>query len=440
MSNQNDVNVRKVSFGIVTSVVEDGVFLNDALNNTLVKYQYLDKQKRGYITYLCTGVIERLIEMDAVISAYSSTKINKLNPNIKNILRMAIFEIKYMDSVPESATVNEYVKLSGKVAPTRLKGFVNGMLRTMIRDDFAKVHLKPYEEYSMPRWLYERLDLEFGNANAISEAFLDNRGLTIRTNLTKCTPDELRDILNKEGIKVTSIDLIDYAFSVKGIDYLEKLDSFKKGLFYVQDVSSMMVGVMSKVTANDTVIDVCAAPGGKSLHIAELMKLAAQGTVSDTKSDADMGKVMAYDISEDKVRLIRDNIRRSGLDNVTAKVGDALINNNDLNKKADIVIADLPCSGIGVIGKKPDIKIRIKNEDIDNLAKLQFEILQNVKEYVKPGGKMLYSTCTVSKSENELNTRRFLEANPGFTLKEEKQYMPTATQDGFYIAVLKREA
>ena len=440
MGNNTNINVRRVAFDIVLSVTEDGQFLNEALSDTLQKYQYIEKNRRSFISYLSKGVIERYIEMDAVISAYSSTKINKLNSNIRNTLRMAIYELRYMDSVPESATCNEYVKLTGKVAPSRLKGFVNGILRNMIRDNFSKVSLEPYEKYSLPKWLYDMLNEEYGNADEMAEAFLNSRGLTIRTNLTKCTPKELADILDKEGIKAEPIPAIDYAFSIKGIDYLEGLESFKKGLFYVQDVSSMMVGIKSEVKAGDTVIDVCAAPGGKSIHIAELMTAASGNSASESNEvTPTTGRVLSYDISSKKVALITENVKRTGLDNITAEVGDATVYNDKLCETADIVIADVPCSGIGVIGKKPDIKIRINIDDIDNLADLQYKIIQNVKKYVKAGGTLIYSTCTVSKKENELNVAKFLKDNNNFKLIEEKQYFPTNIQDGFYIAVLKKE-
>ena len=430
--NKNDINVRRASYNIVTAVMNDGQFLNDALNDYLNKYQHIDKNRRSFISHLTRGVIERCIELDAIISAYSSTKFNKLNPNIINILRLAIYEIKYMDFVPESATVNEYVKLASKVAPVRLKGFVNAILRSMIRDNFKKVSLKPNEEVSLPKWLYDRLESEYGDATAIGQAFLSKRSLIIRTNLTKCTPSKLQEILKSEGVTATPVESIDYAFAIEGVDYLNNLDSFKQGLFYVQDISSMMVGVKSNVKATDTVIDVCAAPGGKSLHIAELMTLDSE--------DNSIGCVMSYDISEDKVNLIRDNIKRTGLSNITAEVQDATKLNAHLTEIADIVIADLPCSGIGVIGGKPDIKLRITADDIESLSRLQLSILGNVKRYAKVGGKIIYSTCTVSKQENEDNIIRFLKDNHNYTLIQQTQYIPDGMQDGFYIAILNKEA
>ena len=442
-----NVNVRRVCLDALVLVMEDKKFLNEVLGDTLSKYQYLEKNKRSYISRMLRGTVERYIELDACISAYSSTKINKLNLYIRNILRLAIYELKYMDSIPDSATCNEYVKLAKKKAPSRLSGFVNGILRSMLRSDFDKVHLQENEVYSMPKWLYDKFEEEYGNAKGICKAFLDDNQLTIRANLAKCEPNELRNELDSQGIKANPLSAddildsngnketanLDFAFAIENVDYLEGVKAFKEGLFYVQDISSMMVGAKANVNPGDTIIDVCAAPGGKSLHMAELLKYQEKDSDNSKK-----GHVYSYDVSENKVALIRENIARSGLDNISAAIGDARVSNPDLIDKADIVIADLPCSGLGVIGKKPDIKSRVNKENIESLAALQQEILDVCKNYVKPGGTLMYSTCTISMAENAGNVRKFLDVNTGFQLEEERQYMPSKLQDGFYIARLHR--
>ena len=442
-----NVNVRRVCLEALVLVMEDKKFLNEVLRDTLLKYQYLEKNKRSYISRMLRGTVERYIELDACISSYSSAKINKLNPYIRNILRLAVYEIRYMDSIPESATCNEYVKLAKKKAPARLSGFVNGILRSMIRSGFDKVHLTENEVYSMPKWLYDKFEEEYGNASYICRAFLDDNVLTIRTNLAKCEPDELRDKLESQGVKVMPVcasDIsdadgnkenvsLDIAFAIENVDYIESLTAFKEGLFYVQDISSMMVGLKADVKAGNIVVDVCAAPGGKSIHAAQLLTRCERDSYNGKK-----GHVYSYDISENKVALIRENITRSGLDNISAEVFDARVSNPNMISKADIVIADLPCSGLGVIGKKPDIKSRVKIEDILELSELQLEILNVCKDYVKDGGTLMYSTCTVSKAENVDNVKRFLESNKEFRLVEERQYMPSKLQDGFYIAKLEK--
>lgn len=439
MSDHN-VNLRKVSLEIVVKVMEDRNFLNEVLGDTLNKYRYLEKGKRSYISRITRGVVERFIELDAYISAYSNTKPDKLNPNIRNILRLAIYELRYFDSIPESATVNEYVKLSGKCAPSRLKGFVNGVLRSMIRDDYKKANLTNSESLSMPKWLYDKFQEEYGCADEICKAFLEPNLITIRANLTKCTPSLLRDRLENEGVKVTQIPNIEYGFFLENVDYLEKLDSFKEGLFYVQDLSSMMVGVKSGIKAGDTVIDVCAAPGGKSLHMAELLDVYEKQEYSQIEPELiHRGHIYSYDISEDKVNLIKENIDRAGLSNITASVKDATVYDERLKDKADIVIADLPCSGLGIIGKKPDIKLRINILDIKSLASLQQDILNICKNYVKKKGVLIFSTCTISKLENQDNVRAFLDNNKNYKLIEEKQFMPCKEHDGFFISILQRE-
>ena len=442
-----NVNVRRVCLDSLVLVMEDKKFLNEVLSDTLSRYQYLEKNKRSYISRMLRGTVERCIELDACISAYSTTKINKLNPYIRNILRLAIYELRYMDSIPDSATCNEYVKLAKKKAPDRLSGFVNGILRSMIRSSFDKVHLRENEVYSMPKWIYDKFEEEYGDAKGICRAFLDDNKLTIRVNTAKCEPDILKAQLESQGIKVTSIGAgdildsegnresvsLDSAFAIDNVDYLEGLEPFREGLFYVQDISSMMVGLKADVKAGSIIVDVCAAPGGKSLHMAELLTRYEKDAASEGK-----GHVCSFDVSDSKVELIEENIARAGLDNVSVSVWDARVSNLKLIGKADIVIADLPCSGLGVIGKKPDIKSRVKIEDIDELSALQQEILNVCKDYVKPDGILMYSTCTISKAENTDNVRRFLDSNRDFVLEEERQYMPTKLHDGFYIARLHK--
>lgn len=412
--------------------MRDGEFLNDALNNTLKSYQHMDKKMRSFISYLTRGSVERFIELDAIISAYSSVKFNKLHPDIIIILRMAVYELRYMDSVPDSATCNEYVKLTSALVSKRLKGFVNAVLRNMIRDNYAKTKLSDNEKCCLPKWLYDKLESEYGNAYDIGQSLLDKRNITIRANLSKCSPKELVSALEEENVKIKAVPDIDYAFMIDDFDHLESLKAFKQGYFYVQDISSMMVGVKSNVAYNDTVIDVCAAPGGKSLHIADLMMMEAK------KHQQSVGRVLSYDISDAKVALIRDNIIRAGLNNITVDKRDALIYNKHLKECADIVIADVPCSGIGVINKKPDIRLRLKSSDIDNLVSIQYNILDNVNRYVKCGGKLIYSTCTISKPENIDNVNKFLDNHHDFSLISEEQYMPSDIIDGFFIAILKK--
>jgi 16S rRNA (cytosine967-C5)-methyltransferase len=308
-----------------------------------------------------------------------------------------------------------------------LKGFVNGVLRSIAREE-KKVSFSISEKYSMPEWIVEDFTERFGKEKTeeILAAFLNAHDTTIRTNTAVVSPEELRAHLEAEGVTVKPVKELPYAFQISDYDHLSSLKAFQDGEFYIQDLSSMMVAERAGVKANQEVLDVCAAPGGKSLHVAELLK----GT----------GSVRSRDLTEMKVDLIRENIERSNMKNMVAEVWDARELDEKLMDKEDIVIADLPCSGLGIIGKKPDIKYRITREDQESLQALQREILSTVHQYVKPGGTLVFSTCTICKLENEDNVEWFQEQFKDFTLESMEQILPGKDyMDGFFISVFKRK-
>lgn len=424
-------NLRALSLDVIIEVLEKDGFSNQVLNQVLQKYQYLEKNERSFITRLSLGTIENMILLDEIISSFSKTKIKKMKPVIRNILRMSVYQIYFMDSVPESAVVNEAVKLAKKRGMAGLSGFVNGLLRNVIREekplsDFQK---DLSTSYSCPKWLTDLWEEEYGAeiTKEILEGFEGKDVTTIRTNLTKISPSELKSALEKEGMKVMPTGL-EYAFYISGFDYLEKSESFQKGLFYVQDLSSMMVAESADIKGCEKVLDMCAAPGGKSLHVAE--KLALKG---------DEGSVDARDVSLEKTSRIEENKKRTGLSNLYVKVWDATVLDKDAIENYDVVICDLPCSGLGVISKKPEIKYRASLEEIEDLANLQKEILKNGVQYVKSGGRLLYSTCTVNKKENDEVTNWISETYPDFVLQSEEQIFPKKDGwDGFYIAVFEK--
>ena len=353
-----------------------------------------------------------------------------MKPFIRNLLRMSVYQIKYMDAVPDSAVCNEAVKLAKRHKFAQLSGFVNGVLRNIARNidlvQFDTLSIR----YSMPQWIVDRFVSAYGEKKAeeIFKAFHNKSTISIRTNLTRCTPDELRAKLEAEGVTVTAVDELNYAFVISGFDYLNGLQSFRDGLFYVQDISSMLVAQTAAPKKGDYVIDVCAAPGGKSTHIAELL----QGS----------GHVLARDLTDNKVDMIEENIERHGLNNMSAEVWDATVPDADSEGKADILICDLPCSGLGVLGRKKDIRYKMTPESVDELAALQRQILDTVHTYVKTNGVLVYSTCTIDEAENEDNVRWFIEKHPEFELDKSfaegigmKQILPGEHgSDGFFIA------
>ena len=422
-----NVNIRALVLEILLAVNEEGQYSHLMLREVLDKYQYLSKQERAFLTRLTEGTIERQITLDYVIDAFSKTKVKKMKPLIRNLMRMSVYQIMYMDRVPDSAVCNEAVKLARKRGFSGLSGFVNGVLRHVAREYKSVTFPNLSVTYSMPEWIILEWTEAYGEEKTrqILESFSEETALTIRTNTAEITPENLKKRLQEEGVAVTPVPELSYAFFVAGFDHLSGLKSFQDGLFYVQDISSMMVAEAAAPKPGDYVIDVCAAPGGKSTHMAERMK--------------GSGMVEARDLTEYKVGLIEENIKRHGLSNMKAVQMDATVDDPSSHQKADILVCDLPCSGLGVMGKKTDIRYKMTKEKTQELAALQRQILTAVWDYVRPGGTLLYSTCTINRAENEENISWFLQKHPEFTLEMQRQMLPKdAGNDGFFIAKLIR--
>lgn len=407
------VSERELVLGILLEITKENTYSHIALRNVLGKYQYLDKKERAFITRVVEGTLERMIEIDYIINRFSKVKVNKMKPVIRTIIRSAVYQLKYMDSVPNSAVCNEAVKLAVKKGFGSLRGFVNGVLRNIERN-LDQVTYPPKNDtmqylsvkYSMPEWI---LKLWLGiypreTVEGILKAFLLEKPTTIRCNLSKNSVEELKEKLRAEQVTVEEQGYVPYALCISGYNYLGELSSFREGCFSVQDISSMLVCEIAGAKAGDRVIDVCAAPGGKAIHMAE--KLAGSGHVE------------ARDLTEYKVGLIEENIQRSGAKNVSARQWDATVFEQESAETADIVIADLPCSGLGVLGKKTDIKYKMTEEGLEELARLQKDILTVVERYVKPGGTLVFSTCTINPGENMENVHWFLKEHPQYRLAD----------------------
>ena len=436
---------RELVLGILMEVTRDGEYSHIALRNVLSKYQYLDKKERAFITRVTEGTLERMIELDYIINQFSKVKVNKMKPVIRNILRSAVYQLKYMDSIPNSAVCNEAVKLATKKGFSSLKGFVNGVLRNIERNLDTITYPDDLSiKYSMPEWILNQWKEVYDDKTieTMLEAFLEDKPTTIRCNTNVCTVEELIAKLEKEGVHVEKHPYLPYALWISSYNYLAELQSFQDGDFYVQDISSMLVSHIAQPKEGDYVIDVCAAPGGKSLHMAEML----QGT----------GHVEARDLTDYKVNLIWENIQRSRMQNIEAVRFDATVLDEASVEKADIVVADLPCSGLGILGKKTDLKYKMTEKTQEDLVVLQRDILSKVKNYVKPGGNLVYSTCTIHKKENMDNVHWFLQENADFELVSIKellcdelkkdvmeegclQFLPGVHEsDGFFITKFKR--
>ena len=414
------VNTREIVLDMLCEICEKGAYSHIVLRQTLRKYQYLDKRDRAFMTRITEGTIENRILIDYIIDKFSNIKVKKMKPLIRNLLRMSVYQIMFMDSVPVSATCNEAVKLAIKRSFGQLKGFVNGVLRAVIRNKEniklpnASENLVEYLHvvYSIPVWIVEQLIVQYGaEETSIMIKALSNHKETIcvRANTSKDTLENIIKKLEEDGIKVSKSQVYEKCLYLENVDYLENTEAFTEGLISVQDLSSMLVAVIANPKQGDLCMDLCAAPGGKALHLLELMN--------------GNGKVIARDISDYKIELIEENIARTEAEGIEAQVFDATILDEEYVEKADIVVADLPCSGLGIIGKKSDIKYNITKEAQKDLVKLQRDILKNAWQYVKVGGTLIYSTCTLNKEEN-IDNVRFIEENYPLKLVDISTYVP----------------
>lgn len=431
----NGVNVRELILNVLLEITRDGEYSHIAIKNTLDKYQYLEKQERSFFTRVCEGTLENMILIDYIINQFSKVKVHKMKPVIRCILRSSVYEIKYMDSVPVSASCNEAVKLAQRKGFHQLKGFVNGVLRNISRNlnsiSMPDKEKSPVEwlsvTYSVPEWIINNWQKNYGMSQIeeMCQAFLEESPTSIRVNTEKTTKEALKQELETEKITVRENPDIPNALYIEGYDFLSGIPAFLEGKFYVQDISSMQVSLWAEPQEGAQVLDVCAAPGGKSIHMAELL----HGT----------GMVEARDLTEYKVSLIQENIERCGLANICARQADARVLEEERIGTADIVIADLPCSGLGVMGKKPDIKYKMTEAKCQELSALQREILHTVQYYVKSGGVLMYSTCTINVQENEENVQWFLQEHSEFKLERQQQILPEkGRNDGFFLAKLIR--
>lgn len=450
-----DVNIRAVVLDILTEIEKEGEFSHITINNALLKYQYLDRTQRAFINRLSLGTIECRIEMDYILNQYSKTPVNKMKPLIRRIMRMAVYQIIYMENVPDSAACNEAVKLAAKRGFTGLKGFVNGVLRNISRNkdnitypDKAKETKKYLSvKYSMPEWIIElwNTNMSYEEIEDILAGMKKDKKTYIRCNTLKGGTDYIKKILEEEGVTVTEASGLSYAYEISGYDYLTALKSFNEGLYQIQDISSMMAGEYVKPSTDSLIVDVCAAPGGKSINAALKLAEAAydnkdipESGISKEVLKGITGRVIARDVSDYKASLIDDNVARLGIPYIDVEVHNALEFDEELEGKADIVIADLPCSGLGIMGRKPDIRYNITKEKVDDIISLQRDILKVVSRYVKTGGTLVYSTCTINRAENEDNAD-WICNTLGFSKDGEyRQMLPSAKadNDGFFVAGL----
>lgn len=417
----------KILNGILYEILENNAFLNEALDLMEIKYAYLTSKDRHFIRRTVKGVIERKLELDFYINSISNTPVKKQKKWVRTILRSAFYQIKYMN-IKDYAVVDESVKLIKKLKYKQFSGFVNGVLRNYIRKKDELIPKNLEEKYSIPNWIIEKFIKEEGmkNTTKILSSFSKIRPIMIRLNTKYFEKDLILSDLKEEGYTIKEVDPDYNVYSLSGIDSLNASKTFSDGKFYIQDLSAMYPIFLANLKKGYKVLDTCASPGGKTLLMAEIV--------------GDTGKILSCDISEKKTDKIKENIKKSGFLNINVMIQDATKPNPDLREKFDAILADVPCSGLGVIGRKADIRYRLKKEDIKSLSFLQKEIIDNTISYLKKDGIFIYSTCTISKEENEDNRDYILNKYKDLYLFKEKKILPFMYEsDGFYTAIFKKQ-
>lgn len=453
---QEQVNLRQLVMDMLLAVTvphEDrpAQYSHVTIRDVLNKYNYLSGQEKAFMKRLFEGTLERMIELDYCIDQYSKVKVSKMKPVIRTIMRMSVYQILYMDAVPDSAVCNEAAKLAGKKGFSTLKGFVNGVLRTIVRNKEQIPYPdkeKDFEQYlsvtySMPMWIVSMWIEQLGKEQTqdLLKGLLAEHPVTVR--FRKESADAAKKALQEQGGTLEQHPYLPYACRITRTDDISRLPGYEKGAFVIQDVSSMLAVEAVGIKPDMKILDICAAPGGKSMLAADKL----QGT----------GKVEARDISEYKVSLMQENFERCGLQNVTAVCKDAAVLDEEWLEQADIVIADVPCSGLGVIGKKRDIKYKMNPDAIKDIIALQEQILERAVSYVKPQGLLLFSTCTINKEENEAHVKLLQEKynmtpvsldstlpkilHSETTKRGYLQLLPGVHDtDGFFISVFRRNS
>ena len=413
------MNARQTALLILNEIETKKTYANLGIKNMLEK---ADLGEKALATELVYGVLRYKLNLDYIRNCFSKINENKLSVSVKNILRIGIYQIMYLSKVPDSAACNESVKLVYKYSHKGSVGFVNAVLRNVVRNKDsisypANLKEKFMYKYSFPEDIVDIVMRDYGiDAENILTELNKNKKMCIRPNLLKTDLSQLESFLN--GYSYIKGEK---CFYVKGIS-VDGLKEFQQGLFSVQDRASMMCAELLNPENYDKVLDLCAAPGGKSAYMAELMN--------------NSGEIISCDLHEHRTELIKNTALRLGINIITAIQNDASVFNQAFKDAFDKVLVDVPCSGLGVISGKPDIKWT--QRDYDSLVSIQKQIFKNALLYVKKDGYVVYSTCTINKAENENLVKEVLYDNDNYVLEESVQLLPCNKNDGFYMCRIKR--
>lgn len=437
-------SARQVAFEALLKIHRDGAYSNLVVDSLLKDNPDLDERDKGFVCNLVYGTLDRLILIDYNLGLYLNQPVKKLKPELHTILRMGTYQLLFMDKVPSRAAVNESVNLAKVNKSSFAASLVNAVLRR-VSDNGVRLPEGGESDpsylavkYSCPEWIISLWINAYGleNAKALAEKALEPAPIVIRVNTTKITPDELIWKLAEEGVVSDKSGIIPEALIISNTGSVEELEAYKQGLFHAQDIASQLCCAALDAKEGETIFDLCSAPGGKTFTTAERMN--------------NTGVIRAFDVYQSRVELIRNGAKRLGLDNVYSYLSDAAIFNENYGL-ADRVLCDVPCSGLGIIRRKPEIRFK-KQAEIDNLSEIQYRILCNATKYLKSGGRLVYSTCTLNPKENNEICDKFLENHPEFSAIKVLPDLPRYSDndkyltlmphihstDGFFIAVFQK--
>ncbi|OEH85754.1 16S rRNA (cytosine(967)-C(5))-methyltransferase [Desulfuribacillus stibiiarsenatis] len=445
-------NAREKALDILVKIEENSGFSNLVLQNEL-KDTPFDKRDRGLITELVYGTIQRMNTIDFIVNHFlTKRKIETLDTWLKQLLRMAAYQIRFLEKIPERAVVNESVETAKRWGHQGISSFVNGVLRNLIRSPelplLPNKDRKPIEyfslSYSFPIWMIEKWIAQYGleKTETMLEVMVQPAPFTIRHNTLKTEPSTFEGLLSETQLQWEKSPYVKEAYYVKGIGDVSQNKLFTEGYFTIQDESSMLVATVLSPKSDELILDACSAPGGKTTHIAEIQR--------------DKGKVIANEIHPHKISLVEQLAKRLGIQSIETHLGDFL--EFESEQLYSSVLLDAPCSGLGVIRRKPELKWNIKEESIADLIQLQQRLIRHAAKYVRPGGTLVYSTCTINRDENINIIEQFLAEHSEFQPARIQEYIPESIQskinmshehmvqifpqdmnsDGFFIAKLRK--
>lgn len=443
---------RELALKIIVEINEDNAYSNITLNKYINENKNkLNEKDISFISELVYGTTNFKLSLDEIIKKYSKIKINKISKWILNILRLGIYQIIFLDKVPKSAAVNESVNLAKRYGHKASSNFVNAILRKVSKEDYEELQniddniQKISKTTSTPEWLVKEIEKTWGinDTEEICKSFNIRPKINIRINKLKILPEDFIKILEENNIKyeILSQDMPEF-LQIENLRNIQDIKYFKEGYFTIQDISAGFAAKLLEPKEGQIVLDACSAPGGKTTYLAELMN--------------NKGEIFAWDIHEHRINLIEENAKRLNIDIIKTEIRDSSIFKDEYTEKFDKILLDVPCLGIGVIRRKPDIKWQRKLEDIKEISDLQFKILDNCSKYLKIGGEIVYSTCSILKEENEDIIYKFLEKNRNFIIEKngknsikffERYYnkdgyfkiKPSEKNDGFFACKLVKK-